>query len=249
MLEGKYINDVFYSARMNGREVVVKCSTKCPWSIGNEYRLAQRMFAAAPEVIAEPLNTAVQGNVAMVVTERVAGPTLTELLAKGLTPEMADNFADDFMRLAAALQQTGIIHRDLFADNFLLGADGHLKVIDWQLAIDRNDYHEDPWVVRHWKFHYVVFGVNRDLPLGHWNDFRALFALLTQFPSTPRIAEVKTYLQQHFEAMEFAREPSTLIRFKLRMYALSLRLQMLRRSKRHPKYQQLLRRYRTIVKK
>ena len=36
LLEGKYINDVFFEGRFQGRSVIVKCSSKCAWSIGND---------------------------------------------------------------------------------------------------------------------------------------------------------------------------------------------------------------------
>ena len=42
LLENKYINDVFFKGRFKGRDAVVKCSSTCAWSIGNEFRLGNR---------------------------------------------------------------------------------------------------------------------------------------------------------------------------------------------------------------
>ncbi len=251
LLENKYINDVFFEGQSKGRDVIVKCSSKCAWSIGNEFRLASRLHAVAPSVVAEPLAawTSDDGRRAFVVTEKVSGPSLTELLARGVTDGQADGFAADIDRLADALKETGIVHRDLFADNLLLGADGHLKAIDWQLAIDRNDYHEDPWVARHWKFRYVVFGVNRELGLGVWDDFHALGKILAQLPQTAAVRAVAARLSAEGRTMAFAAPPDAMTRLKLRLYAVSLRLQMALRGRRHRKYAQLDRRYRTIVGK
>ena len=251
LLENKYINDVFFEGRFKGRDAVVKCSSTCAWSIGNEFRLASRLHAVAPSVVAEPLAawTSDDGQWAFVVTEKVSGPSLTELLARGVTDAQADGFAADIGRLADALKETGVVHRDLFADNLLLGADGHLKAIDWQLAIDRNDYREDPWVVRHWKFRYVVFGVNRELGLGVWNDFHALGKILAQLPQTAAVRAVAARLSAEGRTMAFAAPPDAMTRLKLRLYAVSLRLQMALRGRRHRKYAQLDRRYRTIVGK
>ena len=249
LLENKYINDVFFKGRFKGRDAVVKCSSTCAWSIGNEFRLASRLHAVAPSVVAEPLAawTSDDGRRAFVVTEKVSGPSLTELLARGVTDGQADGFAADIDRLADALKETGIVHRDLFADNLLLGADGHLKAIDWQLAIDRNDYREDPWVARHWKFRYVVFGVNRELGLGVWDDFHALGKILAQLPQTAAVRAVAARLSAEGRTMAFAAPPGAMTRLKLRLYAVSLRLQMALRGRRHRKYAQLDRRYRTIV--
>lgn len=248
-LENKYINDTFHTGLFNGRPAVEKTSTKAVWSIGNEYRLGCRMYAAAPHVIPRPLawRYAGDGSSASVVTARVKGPSLTELLARGLSADEADRYAADLDALAEALRTTGILHRDLFPDNFLLDDDGHLKVIDWQLAIDRKNYLEDPWVVKHWKFHYVVFGVNRELGLGRWNDWQALGKILAAFPQTARVTALRERLAREEQTMTFAAPPPRGTRFKLRLYALSLRLQMLLRGRRHRKYAQLERRWRTIV--
>ena len=251
LLENKYINDVFFKGKFKGRDAVVKCSSTCAWSIGNEFRLASRLHAVAPSVVAEPLAawTSDDGRRAFVVTEKVSGPSLTELLARGVTDGQADGFAADIDRLADALKETGSVHRDLFADNLLLGADGHLKAIDWQLAIDRNDYREDPWVARHWKFRYVVFGVNRELGLGVWDDFHALGKILAQLPQTAAVRAVAARLSAEGRTMAFAAPPDAMTRLKLRLYAVSLRLQRALRGRRHRKYAQLDRRYRTIVGK
>ena len=251
LLENKYINDVFFEGRFHDRPAVVKCSSTCAWSIGNEFRLASRLHAVAPSVVAEPFAvwTSDDGRRAFVVTEKVSGPSLTELLARGVTDAQADGFAADIGRLADALKETGIVHRDLFADNLLLGADGHLKAIDWQLAVDRNDYREDPWVERHWKFRYVVFGVNRELGLGVWNDFHALVKILAQLPQTDAVRAVAARLSAEAPSSAISAPPDAMTRLKLRLYAVSLRLQMAWRGRRHRKYAQLDRRYRTIVGK
>ena len=251
LLENKYINDVFFEGCFKGRDAIVKCSSTCAWSIGNEFRLASRLHAAAPSVVAEPLAvwTSDDGLQAFVVTEKVSGPSLTELLARGVTDAQADGFAADILVLAESLKATGILHRDLFSDNLLLGADGHLKAIDWQLAIDRNDYREDPWVLRHWKFRYVVFGVNRELGLGVWNDFHALGKILAQLPQTEAVRAASARLVAEGPEMVFAAPPDAMTRLKLRLYAVSLRLQMALRGRKHRKYAQLERRYRTIIGK
>ena len=249
LLENKYVNDVFFEGKYRGRDVVVKCSSKCAWSIGNEFRLASRLRAAAPSVVPEPLAEwrSEDGRRAFVVTERISGPSLTELLARGVTNAQADGFAADIRALAEALKREGILHRDLFSDNLLLGSDGHLKAIDWQLAIDRADYHEDPWVARHWKFRYVVFGVNRELGLGVWNDFHALGKVIALLPQTAAVKDVAAWFAAEAPQMTFAAPPNGLTRFKLRLYALSLRVQMLLNRRRPEKYARLERRWRTIA--
>ena len=226
LLENKYINDVFFEGRFQDRPAVVKCSSTCAWSIGNEFRLASRLHAVAPSVVAEPLAvwTSGDGRRAFVVTEKVSGPSLTELLTRGVTDAQADGFAADILLLAEALKETGILHRDVYTDNFLLGADGHLKMIDFQMAIDRNDYHEDPWVAAHPKFLYVVFGVNHNTPCGCWDDRAALDAVLALLPATEAVAQARRQLAALPDSAFTARPPLG-ARLKLDLYAVSLMIQ------------------------
>ena len=247
-LENKYINDRFLDGAWKGIPCVVKESTKAVWSIGNEYKMNALVYDAAPSVVPMPLawHFASDGKSAFVVTEKVSGPSLTDLLARGISADEADRFAGDLRTLASALKQTGILHRDLFPDNLLLGTDGHLKAIDWQLAIDRRLYREDPWVRRNWKFRYVVFGVNRELGLGVWNDFHALGKILARFPQTETVKSVAAELASEEGGMTFASPPKGMDRVRLWLYGCSLRLQMLLRGRRHRKYAQLERRWRTV---
>ena len=256
-LENKYINEVFYEGRLDGRECIVKCSRRCAWSIGNEFELASRLHAAAPDVVENPLAhgtdfAADSGfdappGLAWVATEKIAGPSLTKLLADGIDERRADGFAADIAALARALKDAETVHRDLFADNLLLGADGHLKAIDFQLAIDRGHPREDPWVKRHWKFRYVVFGVNRELGLGVWNDFHALWKILAKFPQTPAVRKAVAEIVSEAPLMTYSDPPDALTRLRLRMYGVSLRIQMLLRGRRHRKYVQLENRWRTVT--
>ena len=247
-LENKYINDRFLEGTWKGIPCVVKESSKAVCSIGNEYKMNAAVYGIAPNVVPMPLawHFAPDGRSAFVVTEKVSGPSLTELLARGLTRNEADCFAEDIRELAIALKQTGILHRDLFSDNLLVGADGHLKAIDWQLAVDRNLYREDPWVKRNWKFRYVVFGVNRELGLGVWNDFHALGKILAQFTQTEKVRSVAAELATVASGMAFSAPPKGMDRLRLWLYGCSLRLQMLIRGRKHRKYAQLERRWRTV---
>ena len=248
VLENKYINDVFFEGQFKGRDAIVKCSSTCAWSIGNEFRLASRLRAAAPLVVPEPLAvwTSDDGCRAFVVTEKVDGPSLTDLLVRGVTEAQADGFAADILALAEALRKEGILHRDLFSDNLLLDADGHLKAIDWQLAIDRARYREDPWVVRNWKFRYVVFGVNRELGLGVWNDFHALGKVLAHLPQTAAVRATAARLAAVAPEMTFSAPPDRWTRFRLGLYGCSLRFQMLLNCRRPEKRARLERRWRTV---
>lgn len=247
-LENKYINDRFLDGTWKGIPCIVKETTKAVWSIGNEYKMSAAVYVEAPEVVPMPLawRFAADGKSASFIAAKVAGPSLSDLLAKGISAGQADSFAADILTLARALKKTGVVHRDLFEDNLLLGEDGHLKAIDWQLAINRVHPREDPWVIRNWKFRYVVFGVNRELGLGVWNDFHALWKILAKFPQTPAVKAAIAEIVSEAPLMTYSDPPDGFTRFRLWLYALSLRAQMLLRGKKHRKYAQLERRWRTV---
>lgn len=250
-LENKMLNDIFYDGTFNGRPCVIKCSSKTPDSILNEYKLAHKVFSSFPSVTPEPLAHWISddGGMAFIATARISGRSLTEILANGISETEADNFSDDILSLSRALENTDIVHRDLFADNLLLDADGHLKAIDFQFAIDRTDYRECVWMRKNWKYRYVIFGVNHDLGLGVWNDAAALAHIVEKLPPTPKTQAALDELRANFRRCAFIARPDTITKLKLQFYAFSLNIQKLIRHKNAAKCSQLKTRINRMQKK
>lgn len=232
-LENKMVNDIFYEGTFKGRAVVVKCSSKAPDSIVNEFNLSKRVHAADPSATPEPLayHVSQDGLRAFIVTAKAAGPSFAQLLSQGVTEARADSFAADILRIRAALEKAGVIHRDLFAENLLLDSDGHLKAIDFQFAIDRNDYRESRWMQKNWKYRYVIFGVNHNLGLGVWDDAAALKHLLALLPSTESTEEAIRSISSKIGSLVCSARPGPLARLRLSLYAISLRIQLLFKKK------------------
>lgn len=232
-LENKTVNDIFYEGMFNGRPCIVKCSSKDPDSIKNEYELSLRIFRHSPSATPEPLAYWISNDnhAAFIVTTKIHGRPLTELIAEGLSSNDADRFANDILTLSKALESTNIVHRDLFTDNFLLDSDGHLKAIDFQFAIDRTNYRECEWMRKNWKYRYVVFGVNHNLGLGFWNDTAALLRITEKLPQTPKTKAAMEMLRKSFADGLFCAPPDVMTKIKLRFYALSLVIQKFLRRK------------------
>lgn len=78
-----------------------------------------------------------------IVLEYVEGHTLSRLLADGLPePALAVRLAREIAEGLAAAHASGLVHRDLKAENVILTADGHAKILDFGLAkplLDRED--------------------------------------------------------------------------------------------------------------
>lgn len=245
----KTLNDVILRGKVHGRDCIIKHSCTAVRSIENEYLFCAKLHPMAPLNIPEPVATwrSGDGKGAYCAIEWIEGESLTGLLEAGpLDPGTADAFAADIANIADVLEASGVVHRDVYTDNFIAGGDGHLRLIDWQTAISRERPEEDPWIRRHWKFLYSVFGVNRNLPPGEWNDFDALAAVLGLFPQTETVRAVRESLEKRAPRAAFAMRPSRTVRFLLLLHAANLLLQAAIRRP-GPKRESRLRRMRAIL--
>ena len=171
-LENKLVNDIFYEGLFNGKPCIVKCSSRAPESIENEYTLASRLHALDP--LHFPAAFACHpGRMAFVVTEKIEG-------GKTLEDVPADRFAGDFVAIIDALYSANVVYRDILPANFLVAPDGHLRLVDFQFAVDMATRRIDPWLARRPFYHFFVFaaGYARD---GAWWDDAAFLAFL--FPA------------------------------------------------------------------
>ena len=209
-LENKLVNDIFYEGLFNGKPCIVKCSSRAPESIENEYELASRMHAADP-VHFPDVYAFSPGPMAFVVVEKIAG-------GRSLETEPADGFGDDLVAIVDALHGANVVHRDILPSNFLVAPDGHLRLIDFQFAVDMAVKKVDPWLLRRPAYHFLVFAAAMG-PKGAWWD-DALFASCL-FPSVRQLAKPlvgRLRLEIPFTAS---------VRLRLRLLALAMRVRRL----------------------
>ena len=122
-LENKMVNDIFYEGLYKGVPCVVKCSSRAPESIRNEYEVGVKLNAANPQVFPRfyGCHVSEDGKYAFVAMEKLHN-------LKEIEPKSA---GDDAVAIVKALDRTGIVHRDVYIDNLMIGDDGHLKLMDF----------------------------------------------------------------------------------------------------------------------
>ena len=234
-LENKLVNDIFYEGLYQGVPCVVKCSSKAPDSILNEYEVLNRLYSINSDVFPKPMARycSQDGRLAFVVTEKLNQ-------VEGIT---SDSAAQDILAIALALKESGIVHRDIFVDNLMLGSDGHLKLIDFQFAIDRNDYRESVFMLRNPTYHYVTFGGEGKLGLGKRNDLLGFGLIRCLDLFAPNAKDIRECLVEMEREFFFEEKISVFVRWRLWLHEKSLAFRLLfnKKDALHWRYQKLKR--------
>jgi len=209
-LENKLVNDIFYEGLFRGKPCIVKCSSRAPESIRNEYELASRLHAVDP--VHFPAAYAVSpGPMAFVVTERVAG-------GRTLADDPDDKYADEVLAILDSLYEAKVVYRDILPSNFLVAPDGHLKLVDFQFAVDWNAPRVDPWLGRHPAYHFAVFAAVLRKGVAWWDD--AGFATLL-------LPSLRTRAKSRMGRLRYEIRLSPAVRLRLWLLALGMRVQRL----------------------
>jgi len=209
-LENKLVNDIFYEGRFNGKPCVVKCSSRAPESIANEYELASRLHAQDPVHFPEVYAFS-PGPMAFVVTERIAGGVTLE-------DDKDDKYADEVLAIIDSLYAAKVVYRDILPSNFLVAPDGHLKLIDFQFAVDWTAPRVDPWLRRHPSYHFAVFAAVLQKGVAWWDD--AGFATLI-------LPSLRTRAKSRMGRLRYEIRLSPAVRLRLWLLALGMRIQRL----------------------
>ncbi len=232
-LENKLVNDIFYEGLYKGIPCVVKCSSRAPESISNEYEMSRRLASVDPRACARALAkwASPDGRRAFVVTERMPGPSLTDLVVRGADPDEAIGAIEDMIRIAKALLKSGIVWRDIISDNLMLDSEGHYRLIDAQFAIDRNNFVEDPYLTARWTYRNTVFA-NHPMMAGRgWNDAAMMLFCVWRLCDGPHATRLCDELRSMAKADAFPVAFSALDEWRMRLVLMRLRIARLFASK------------------
>ena len=209
-IENKLVNDIFYDGMFNGTPCIVKCSSRAPESIANEYELGRRLHSIDP-IHFPAVYAHHPGLFAFVVTEKVEG-------GKSLADEPREKYEDDILAILDSLYAANVVHRDILPTNFLVAPDGHLKLIDFQFAVDMNAKRIDPWLRRHPDYHFAVFAALLTRSGAWWDD--AVFASM-MLPSA------KDRLRPRFGRLRLEIPFSPADKLRLKVLVLGMRIRRL----------------------
>ena len=179
---------LFFSGELDGQRVFVKYVTFARSLAAAEWRYPRELVRNGDgDLVAKPLLWHVTSDGgAFSVTEWLDGESLDALIARNdpRLVEKADVLAGDFLRMAAALERAKIVHRDIRPANLIVGADGHVKLIDFQFAAPPGDSREDPWFKAN-PFIIGYLGAEYAFAPGQWNDRHSLGKVLDTLPPSP----------------------------------------------------------------
>ena len=130
----------------------------------------------------------------------------------------ADGFEDDIVAILDVLYASNVVYRDILPSNFLLAPDGHLRLIDFQFAVDMATKRIDPWLQRRPTYHFAVFAAGIGPNCAWWDD--AMFASCL-FPSVRKSAK------QRIGRLRLEIPFTASVRLRLRLLALAMRVQRL----------------------
>ncbi len=176
--------ELFFSAKVDGRPCFVKYSPVAPRAIAAEWTFPRRFRRTRPDLCVEPLFWHVAAGGAFVVLERLEGRTLEDHLAAGtrFTPEETERIVADLKDMAATLAAAGIVHRDIRPANLMVSPDGHVKLFDFQFAVDRDDHVEYLYFAERHKELLYPLGAGYACGPGHWNDRHSIIKCLERLP-------------------------------------------------------------------
>ena len=182
------LRPMFFSGELDGQRVFVKHVSFARGLAAAEWRYPRELVNNGDgDLVAKPLLWHVTSDGgAFSVTEWLDGESLDVLIARNDPRlfERADVLVGDFLRIAAALERAKIVHRDIRPANLIVGADGHVKLIDFQFAAPPGDSREDPWFKAN-PFIIGYLGAEYAFAPGQWNDRHSLGKVLDTLPPSP----------------------------------------------------------------
>lgn len=189
-----------FAARLGGRDVRVTFSRMDRSCVANGHELQAKLSGACPASVVRPLSWHVGDGGVFAMTETVPGVPIRRFADSGarLDAVARARLAESVRALVAALDATGIVHRNVGIDNVFVTPEGRVTLTGFEFGVDRAAYRkESPHFRRKLAKRLAALGGEGVPRPGEWNDRYALARALRYLPPSSEIEAV---------AEEFERE-------------------------------------------
>ena len=194
----KSLPTLLFEGEYRGVPCYVKYALAGEATVRREWKLLEKVRALIPDNCVKPMFWHADGSGgAIIVTERIDGESLSSLLSSGrcIAEPKQEAMCRDMLRIADALDASGVVHRDIRPGNMIVGDDGRVSLIDFQMAADRNSPVECSYVAtRHYELLRHLGGKSNH-PDGVWNDRRSMLACVRLLPASKARAEAESVLE------------------------------------------------------
>ena len=143
----------------------------------NEYRRALALYEIDPAHFVRPVYYRDDGGNNFVASEFLSGESLENVMKNGSpSTEEKRGFVQDIHDIYRALKESDVVHRDVSPRN-IIRANGHLHLIDFQLAVSKTDYRELTYLKNDIK---LLSGLGREYAYCQfrWDDSYSLLKVL-----------------------------------------------------------------------
>lgn len=194
----EYSGSLDFSADMDGGRVRVSYRPGEWDSVRQAHGMQLAFWSADDSLSARPILCHVARGGGFLVTEVPRGVPLGILLSSGYVPSAAQaaRIAADAQKIVAALDASGIVHRNITAERIRVSPDGSLSLDGFEAAIDRAGYKTEPQYMRKaFASRLVPLGGDGVPRPGEWNDRYALAQALKPLAGCGPIGELVSRLE------------------------------------------------------
>ena len=166
-----------------------KVFLKVGWHKGiykNEYKSAKELYDLDPDHFVKPLLWRENDDLSFVALEYVSGISLDRFLQTNPLATVKAKIVEDLFQIFLDLKLSHIVHRDIRPQNFMVQGE-HLKLIDCQLAVSKENYNELDYLIQNdlW----TGLGEDYAVKSGIWDDAYSLLKVLEFIGSDPLYQE------------------------------------------------------------
>ena len=173
--------NLFLTGTLQNKPIFLKVS-KEKEIYKNEYRCTRDLYELDPEHFVKPWLWRENDDMSFVALEYIHGASLDQFMQTKPSAAAKAKLVEDLLQIFLDMKLSQLVHRDIRPANFMV-IDGHLKLIDCQLAVPKKAYKEFRYLetVASW----TGLGAQYAVKPGVWDDAYSLLKVLEFIGSEP----------------------------------------------------------------